>query len=66
MNLVGLRRRGFSAETIQQIHDAYRLLYQSTNTRSDAIRLIKEIIPQTPEIEYIVNFVESSQRGIIK
>ena len=66
VNLVGLRRRGFSAETIQQIHDAYRLLYQSTNTRSDAIRLIKEIIPQTPEIEYIVNFVESSQRGIIK
>ena len=66
VNLVGLRRRGFSADTIQQIHDAYRLLYQSTNTRSDAIRLIKEIIPQTPEIEYIVNFVESSQRGIIK
>ena len=66
VNLVGLRRRGFSAETIQQIHDAYRLLYQSTNTRSDAIRLIKEIIPQTPEIEYIVNFVENSQRGIIK
>ena len=66
INLVGLRRHGFSAETIQQIHDAYRLLYQSTNTRSDAIRLIKEILPQTPEIQYIVRFVESSERGIIK
>lgn len=66
INLVGLRRHGFSAETIQNIHDAYRLLYQSSNTRSDAIRLIKEILPQTPEIQYIINFVENSERGIIR
>ena len=66
INLIGLRRHGFTAETIQNIHDAYRIIYQNSNTRSDAIRLIKEILPQTPEIQYIIDFVEHSQRGIIK
>lgn len=66
VNLIGLRRRGFSAETIQNIHDAYRIIYQSTNTRADALQQIKEVLPQTPEIQYIVNFVEKSERGIIK
>ena len=66
INLIGLRRRGFSAETIQNIHEAYRIIYQGGNTRADAIRQIKEVLPMTPEIKYIVDFVENSQRGIIK
>ena len=66
INLVGLRRRGFSAETIQHIHEAYRIIYQGGLTRTDALQQIKEALPQTPEIQYIVNFIENSQRGIIK
>jgi len=66
INLIGLRRRGFSAETIQNIHEAYRIIYQGNLTRADAIRQIKEVLPQTPEIQYIIDFVENSQRGIIK
>ena len=66
VNLIGLRRRGFSAETIQNIHDAYRIIYQGVNTRADAIRQIKEVLPDTPEIQYIVSFIEKSERGIIK
>ena len=66
INLIGLRRRGFSAETIQNIHDAYRIIYQGNLTRADAIRQIKEVLPLTPEIQYIIDFVENSQRGIIK
>lgn len=66
INLIGLRRRGFSAETIQNIHEAYRIIYQGNLTRADAIRQIKEVLPLTPEIQYIINFVENSQRGIIK
>ena len=66
INLIGLRRRGFSVETIQHIHEAYRIIYQSGLTRTDALQQIKEVLPQTPEIQYIVNFIENSQRGIIK
>lgn len=66
INLIGLRRRGFSAETIQNIHEAYRIIYQGNLTRTDAIRQIKEVLPLTPEIQYIIDFVENSQRGIIK
>ena len=66
VNLIGLRRRGFSNELIQNIHEAYRIIYQSSNTRADALQLIKETIPLSPEIQYIIDFVEVSQRGIIK
>ncbi len=66
LNIVGLRRRGFSNETIKSIHDAYRLIYESGNNVSAGVAKIKETIPACPEIEYIVNFIEKdASRGII-
>ena len=65
LNLIGLRRRGFSAETINQIHEAYRLLY-SKGVLAEAIAAIREELPATKEIDYIVNFAETSKRGIIR
>lgn len=65
LNLVGLRRRGFSAETIENIHNAYRLLYQHGKLREQCISEIRETLPDTPEIRYILEFVETSKRGII-
>ena len=64
LNLVGLRRRGFSNELIDQIHNAYRILY-SKGTRADGIKAIKDEMEVTKEIQYIIDFVESSKRGII-
>ena len=65
LNLVGLRRRGFKAETIDNIHNAYRLLYQRDKLREECIREIRETIPSSPEIEYILKFVGESKRGVI-
>ena len=65
LNLVGLRRRGFKPEIIDNIHNAYRLLYQSGKLRKEYLQEIREKVPMSPEIEYILNFVESSKRGII-
>ena len=65
LNLVGLRRRGFSREQIDQIHEAYRLLY-SKGVLKEGIEEIKANLEITPEIQYIIDFVESSQRGIIR
>lgn len=65
INLIGLRRRGFSAEAIAQIHDTYRLLY-SKGTLSEGIAAVREQMPQTKEVEYIISFAESSRRGILR
>lgn len=66
VNSVGLRRRDFSVEKIREIQDIYRYLYLSGMNVSDAVRTIREKVPQTPERDEILNFVESSSRGIIK
>ena len=66
LNLVGLRRRGFAPEMIDNIHNAYRLLYQRGKLREECLQEIRETIPMSPEIEYILEFVTNSKRGIIK
>lgn len=66
LNLVGLRRRGFAPELIENIHNTYRLLYQRGKLRAECLEDIRREVPMTPEIEYILKFVEASTRGIIK
>lgn len=66
LNLVGLRRRGFTPELIENIHNTYRLLYQRGKLREECLAEIREQVPMSPEIEYILEFVHSSKRGIIK
>ena len=66
INIIGLRRRGFSNELIQNIHNAYRIIYQSGLNRSDALKRVEQEIPMSKEIEYIIDFIRTSQRGIIK
>lgn len=65
LNLVGLRRRGFSNELIEHIHNAYRLLY-SKGVLAEGIQEIKNNMQITKEIQYIIDFVETSKRGIIR
>ena len=65
LNLVGLRRHGFSNELIENIHNAYRIIYQSGLNTTNAIEKVREEIPMSSEIEYIIEFIASSQRGII-
>ena len=65
INIIGLRRRGFSNELVDLIHNAYRILY-GTGTRAENIQKIKSELQITPEIQYIIDFVESSERGIIR
>ncbi len=66
LNIVGLRRRQFPRDIIENIHDAYRLIYNSNLTVQEAIEQIKFGIPMGKEVQYIVDFVSNSQRGIIR
>lgn len=65
LNLVGLRRRGFTNELITKLHDAYRLLY-SKGILKEGLEEIKANMEVTPEIQYLIDFVTTSKRGIIR
>lgn len=66
INIVGLRRRGFSNELIENIHNAYRIIYNSGKNTAEALEQVKQEVPMSKEIEYIISFIENSQRGIIR
>lgn len=66
LNVIGLRRRGFSNEQVREIQDVYRLLYQRGMNNTDACDVIESDLPMTDEREIILDFVRSSKRGIIK
>lgn len=66
INAIGLRRRGFSNEIIDEIQDVYRFLYLSGLNFSDAIDRIEAELPKTKERDDIIEFVRNSKRGIIR
>jgi UDP-N-acetylglucosamine acyltransferase len=66
INSVGLKRRGYTNEQITQIQDIYRIIFQSKLNTTNAINKVLETIPESPERELIVDFIKSSDRGIIK
>ena len=65
VNIIGLRRRGFSNETIEAIHDAYRIIY-AQGVLMDGIAEARAKYPNVQEVENICSFIESSKRGIIR
>ncbi len=66
VNIVGLRRRGFTTEQIAAIQEIYRNLYQSGMNNSDAIKHIDAQLPDSIEKANVVNFVTNSTRGIVR
>ena len=66
LNVVGLRRRLFPAELIQEIQEAHRLLYrEGINITQGVERIVQEMRP-TPELEEIIKFVQRSDRGLLR
>ena len=66
VNSIGLRRRGYSNETIRDIQEIYRYLYLSGLNNSDAISRIDAELPASKERDEIILFVRNSGRGIIR
>jgi len=65
INKIGLERRGVEPEIRMLIKKAYREYFVSKLNRGQALDKIRETMPQTLEIKNIINFIESSERGII-
>ena len=66
VNSVGLRRRGYSDEDVRMIEDIYRILYVQNNNISKGIEVIRETIPDSIVRNLILDFVDSSDKGIIR
>ena len=64
-NVLGLERKGFSSEQIGNIKAAFRLLLQSKLNTSQAVEAIKAKM-RSPEVQIILDFIETADRGVIK
>ena len=66
LNKVGLERNGVSAEAQTALKHAYKILFREGLTTANALARIEQEVPPLPEIQYLVQFVRTSQRGITK
>jgi len=66
LNTVGLTRRGFTKERIDEIHNIYRAIYQSNMNVTQALDYIESEFKTSPDRDYILGFIRKSERGIIR
>jgi len=66
INSIGLRRRGFEANRIQEIQNVYRILYQKNYNNTQAVQIIEAEMEATSERDEILQFIKNSKRGIMK
>jgi UDP-N-acetylglucosamine acyltransferase len=66
LNSVGLTRRGFEKERIDEIHEIYRAIYQRGMNFSQALDLVEKEFKASPDRDYILEFIRKSERGIIR
>ena len=66
INLVGLERNNFAPESVKWIKEAFRLIYRSKLNTRQSLEAVRAELPSTPEITQILEFIEGSQRGIIR
>jgi UDP-N-acetylglucosamine acyltransferase len=66
LNTVGLTRRGFEKERIDEIHNMYRAIYQNNMNVNQALEYIEKEFKPSPDRDYIIEFIRKSERGIIR
>jgi len=66
LNKVGMRRRGYSREALAALHHAFHLLLSAKLNTTQAIERIRAEVKDSVEVDELVEFVESSQRGVVK
>lgn len=64
LNLIGLRRQGFSREVIDALKEAYRIIFKGNDMVSDAINVVESRLGTIPEVKKFTEFIRSSKRGV--
>jgi len=65
LNLVGLKRSGLADTSLLALRQAYELLFQSELNTREAVARVRQNVPQCPEVDHLLSFVESSERGLV-
>lgn len=65
-NKIGMERRGVSEESRAAVKEAYRILYRKKLALAEALEMIESDVQQTPEIKYLLDFIRSSEIGIVR
>lgn len=66
LNLIGLKRRGFSDQTIKAISEAYRIIFRSKLRLKDAIKKAESEVEDLPEAKHFIKFIKEAERGICR
>ena len=66
LNTTGMKRRGYSREAIKSLHHAFHLLLSAKLNTSQAIEQMRQELTNSPEVDVLVQFIETSQRGVVK
>lgn len=66
INKEGLRRRGFSDDTIADLHRTFMALIKTRGDREEALERVQSMVKQTPEVARMVDFVQKSERGVVR
>ncbi|HDL20674.1 MAG TPA: acyl-[acyl-carrier-protein]--UDP-N-acetylglucosamine O-acyltransferase, partial [Nitrospirae bacterium] len=66
LNTVGLKRHGFTDESVSELKKAYRILFREKNTLKNAIKKVQEEVPYTGEIQHLLDFINEKRRGICR
>jgi UDP-N-acetylglucosamine acyltransferase len=66
LNTVGLKRHGFSSETLAELKKTYRIIFRIGLTLNEAIERVKAEVNQIPEVTNFIEFLKSSSRGITR
>lgn len=64
VNLIGLKRRGYSTEQIRAINECHKIFFDSTKEKAQALKEIDELYPDQQDVRYFVNFVRNCDNGI--
>lgn len=62
----GLRRLGFSQDTLEGLKKAYRIIWRDNKRMSEGVKQVKREMKSFPELELLLNFIEGSKRGILQ
>ena len=66
LNIVGLKRHNYSPERISQLKRAYRIVFRSKLTEQEAVARLREELGDVPEVQEMIRFIESTERGIVR
>ena len=66
LNTVGMKRRGFSTDTMLSLRRAYKVIYRKSLTLKDAVEQLTLMIAECPEVQMFIDFIQGSTRGIVR